>query len=113
LDKRKQNNYRHTSNQFFYMVVQLEPPTGNMEKHVESTEIWFIQRIMRIPRAAIKTNAEIDINVSKLTKTYYCRQEKTGNIYCSYSSKGEAQARHRLNRKKYLENETKEDNEKR
>jgi hypothetical protein len=30
-----------------------------MEKHVESTEIWFLRRMMRIPWTAMKTNTDI------------------------------------------------------
>jgi ribosomal 50S subunit-associated protein YjgA (DUF615 family) len=36
-----------------------------MEKHIESTEMWFIRRMMRIPWTARKTNAEILIETNE------------------------------------------------
>jgi hypothetical protein len=60
-----------------------------MEKHIEITEILFLRRMMRIPRTASKTKAEILIEANE--QTYYCRpEEKTGKVYRSCSSKGKA-----------------------
>jgi hypothetical protein len=36
-----------------------------MEKHIESTEMWFLRRMMRIPWTARKTNAEILIEANE------------------------------------------------
>jgi hypothetical protein len=35
------------------------------EKHIESTEMWSLRRMMRIPLAARKTNAEILIEANE------------------------------------------------
>jgi hypothetical protein len=72
--------------------MAVKPGTINrqMEKHIESTEMWFLGRMMRIPWTARKTNTEILI-VEKLSKTYPCRsEEKTGKVYRSCSLKREA-----------------------
>jgi hypothetical protein len=36
-----------------------------MEKHIESKEMWFLRRIMRIPWTARKTNTEILIEANE------------------------------------------------
>jgi ribosomal 50S subunit-associated protein YjgA (DUF615 family) len=36
-----------------------------MEKHIESTELWFLRRMIRIPWTAKKTNTEILIEANE------------------------------------------------
>jgi hypothetical protein len=66
-----------------------------IEKYIESTEMWFIRRMMRIPCTARETNAEILIEANEQR---HIIAEKTGKVYRSCSSKGEA-GEHRNNTK--------------
>jgi hypothetical protein len=45
---------------------------SQIEKHIVSTEMWFLRRMMRIPWTARKTNAKILIETNE-QKKYYCR----------------------------------------
>jgi hypothetical protein len=63
-----------------------------MEKYIESTEMWFLRRMMRIPWTVRKINAEIliEANEQRYSITDLRRRQAKFTSCKSCSSKGEA-----------------------